>query len=471
MFAAVMVVGAAKSAPTTEALIAETQAALDAGDALHAANLADTGLNDEAASAGERGRLFLYRGLAEELLGFHDQATRDFTAALNTGALLAEERAQALLQRGFLRDGMGHLDDAAKDYTGVIALKGDGLVTALNNRANIYRRQNRFVEARRDYQAALSAGGGKPEYAWYGLGQIAEAQADTVAARGFYAKAVAADPGYALASERLEALGGPPDKAIVGPQDPIVLHPPESVSTAGTAAQGTKVADSRRRVAGVATRWRGRGCPRHSGSGQARGTAIGEPGHPARQGPDVSCVGQPQAGEPRLVLRPALDQAAGGTRNGTSEQDGIEVQLGAWRSEAEANAGWTSSKAACRRRIGWLQPAHRQCGCAGQGPLLPSASRRGWRRKTGGLLCQFERQRRCLLSRKGLISYNRGRLAVRSRHKFLLVRSCKISYVGSPGARFGESCGPEILAGGPPLSCYCGWLFCRQCASPWAEVG
>ena len=254
MFAAVMMVGAAKSAPTTEALIAETQAALDAGDALHAANLADTGLNDEAVPAGERGRLFLYRGPAEELLDFHDQATRDFTNALNTGALAAEERAQALLQRGFLRDGLGRLDEAAKDYTAVIALKGDGLATALNNRANIYRRQNRFVEARRDYQAALSAGNGKPEYAWYGLGQIAEAQADTVAARGFYAKAVAADSGYALASERLEALGGPPENAIAGPQDPIVLHPPESVLDSRDRGTTRKRGRWQRCSAGAATR-------------------------------------------------------------------------------------------------------------------------------------------------------------------------------------------------------------------------
>src|SRR5215469_2988261 len=102
ILAAVLVAGEARSAPETSALIAEAQAALDAGDALQAANLADAGLNDEAVSAGQRGQLFLCRGLAEELMGFHDPAMRDFTAALDTGALPAGERAQALLQRGFL---------------------------------------------------------------------------------------------------------------------------------------------------------------------------------------------------------------------------------------------------------------------------------------------------------------------------------------------------------------------------------
>jgi tetratricopeptide (TPR) repeat protein len=319
IFAALVVAGAAWSAPATEALIAETQAALDKGDALHAVNLADAALNDGAVSASERGRLLLYRGLAEELLGLHDPAMRGFTAALDTHALPAEERAQALLQRGFLRDGLGQLDKAARDYTAVIALKGDSLAIALNNRANIYRRQNRLVEARRDYQASLSAGGGKPQYAWYGLGQIAETQADTVAARGFYARAVAADSSYALASERLEALGGPPENAIAGPQDPILLRPP-AAAVVSVAAQASKDA--------------------------AGAVVLHPPRREAQNQNGQSSDASPQRGgnSIQVVLRPALDQTGGRARARGPDQGAIEVQLGAWRSKGEANAGWDQAR-------------------------------------------------------------------------------------------------------------------------------
>lgn len=315
IFAAVVMAGQARSAPETPALIAEAQAALDAGDALQAANLADAGLNDQTVSAGQRGRLFLYRGLAEELMGFHDPAMRDFTAALDTGALPAGERAQALLQRGFLRDGLGKLDDAVRDYTAVIALKGDSLATAFNNRANIYRRENKFGDAQRDYRAALSATGGKPQYSWYGLGQIAEAQADPAAARGFYARAVAADPGYALASERLQALGGPPENAIASAQDQLVLHPPVSASAAAAADPSAKPVE-----------------------GAVASHKPKRPPAPAASSPSQD------AGGGKVTLRPALDQARGNAAIPESGHSGGEVQLGAWRSEEEANAGWNAAK-------------------------------------------------------------------------------------------------------------------------------
>src|ERR1700759_2728152 len=97
---AMMRAGNAWSAPETPALIAETQAALDRGDAQHAASLANDALKQDGIAPAERGRLFLYRGLAEELLGSHDPAMRDFTTALDTRALPVQEREQALLQRG-----------------------------------------------------------------------------------------------------------------------------------------------------------------------------------------------------------------------------------------------------------------------------------------------------------------------------------------------------------------------------------
>jgi tetratricopeptide (TPR) repeat protein len=347
-----LLAGPACASPTTLAVIAEVQSALDRGDAQQAATLADSALKEEGVSASERGRLLLYRGLGRELLGASAEAMRDFTQALGTRALPPDERAQAFLQRGFLRDGLGRLDEAAADYTAVIVLKGDSLATALNNRANIYRRQNKLPQARQDYLAALSVGGGKPQYSYYGLGQIAEALHDMTAARGFYAKAVAADSGYGLASERLAALGGPPDGAIADASQ-LVLHPPPaasemSVNTARSfkvATEATKESDGT--IALRAPRSKDQDAPivlhppgaSHTPAPPPRGA-----GHASRPSRSTTVGG--------LLLRPAMDQP-GRRQPGAG---GGEVQLGAWRSEAEANEGWDKAKARAAGTLDGLSP-------------------------------------------------------------------------------------------------------------------
>lgn len=345
MMAAASMALPAWSAPVTEAQIAEAQAALDRGDAQHAASLANDALKDDGVSPDERGRLYLYRGLAEELLGSHDPAMRDFTAALDGSALPAGEREQALLQRGFLRDGLGRLDEAAKDYTAVVALKGDSLATALNNRANIYRRQKRFMEARRDYEAALLVHGCKPQYSWYGLGQIAEAESDTLSARGFYARAVAADPDYALAAERLEALGGASEGAISHPEGRIVLHPPQSLPVAKVQAQGTKEADDTIIV-------------RATDSAPPVGVLPIALRPPRRAVQNLSqqtteTLSAHKSSAAKVMLRPALDQPGWAMHLSASVQ---EVQLGAWRSEGEASAGWDKAKLRAGAALNGLSP-------------------------------------------------------------------------------------------------------------------
>jgi hypothetical protein len=348
IFAMGLVAGTALAGPVTPVLIAEVQAALDKGDAGQAAILAETGLKDGGISASERGRLLFYRGLAQELLGAHDAAVGDLTQALATNALPPEERAQAFLQRGFLRDGQGQLDQAIADYSAAIAMKGDGLATALNNRANIFRRQNSMMEARRDYLAALSAGSSKPQYSYYGLGQIAEAQADTVAARISYARAFAADPDYSLASERLAALGGPPD-GIIADADKVTLHPP--VAAPADTMHGVRVVTqtSRESDSNIVLR-----APHAQGSGD---TVVLRPPPPRpsieRPMPRVAAVPAVRM-VGGLVLRPALDQQV--TAPVKSASAAGTVQLGAWRSQAEADAGWDKAKAKAPAVLGQLSP-------------------------------------------------------------------------------------------------------------------
>ncbi len=289
-------------------MIAQVRAAFDQGDAQHAAILAEAALRESGVDANDRAGLLLYRGLARELLGARDAAMRDFTQALDTRALPRDERGEALLQRGFLHDGLGQLNEAVRDYTAAIALKGYSAATALNNRANIYRRRNKLEEARQDYLAALSADGGRPQYSYYGLGQIAEARHDSLAARGFYAEAAIADPDYGAASERLTALGGPPDGANFDRGEWIMLRAP-----AGKKADIASAPDTL--PPGRTT--------------SARLTPVNE-----------------------LALRPALDQSD----LRASGMGGAQIQLGAWRSAAEARAGWDEAKARAGGALDGLSP-------------------------------------------------------------------------------------------------------------------
>src|SRR3569833_493291 len=342
----------AAASPATPALIAEVQTALDRGDALHAANLAEGAIKEPDISPAERARLTLYHGLAEELLGVRETATRDFTAALDSRALPPEERAQALLQRGFLRDGEGKLNDAIADYSAVIALHGDGLATALNNRANVYRRQNKLTEAKRDYHAAFGAGS-KGQYVWYGLGQIAEAQKDTVTARDYYARAMIVDPNYALASERLAALGGPPDTVVGSSQTPILLKPPaaqpptllaKTVQPAGADSPGIPL---RPALDQAATR-----------PVPAQPATPPDTGHPVP--PPVQAATPPAAEQPAKqsppepAKQPAAEPAA--TPPAPVQSAKGQVQLGAFRSEAEAKAGWSKAQAQAGDLLAGHQP-------------------------------------------------------------------------------------------------------------------
>ncbi|MEO8300497.1 MAG: tetratricopeptide repeat protein [Rhizomicrobium sp.] len=314
-----LVLGLARTAsgsPATPALIAEVLAALDQGDAQNAARLADAALREDGVSASQQGSLLLYRGLARELLGQGDHALEDFTHALGTNALPADEREQALLQRGFLRDALGRLNEAIGDYSAVIALKGASASAALNNRANIYRRQNKLNLARQDYLAALLAGGGRAQYSYYGLGQIAEAQHDEKAARDFYVKAAITDPDYAAAAERLTALGAPPTGVVLPQEEKIILRPPRS---GGVPARPLRTASFT--------------VPRFA---------------PVTQ-PVMQPVTQPVM---QPVLRPALDQIS----TDASRQDGAQIQLGAWRSKDEASAGWDKIKAKAGTALEGLSP-------------------------------------------------------------------------------------------------------------------
>jgi tetratricopeptide (TPR) repeat protein len=284
---------------------------------------------------------------ALEISGQRDEALADYTEAIESHALDRDVQARALFARGLLLDGMNRLDDAAKDYGAALSLSPK-FAAALNNRANVSRRLRRFTEAQHDYRASLAAGNPQSQFPYYGLGQIAEAQGKIVQARGFYAKALAAAPDFGLASQRLAAL------QIL---DPIHLHPPEPIARAEKAAELVIVHPPAPKPAAVHLR------PPQTTARAEQAAAPMTPELPApKSAPVHSRPSQGTAREKRpsaVVLRPPLAKPvavrlhppeavpASFDRNSPAlkpalDQLGMEaqIQLGAWRTEAEATQGW-----------------------------------------------------------------------------------------------------------------------------------
>ena len=245
--------------PSLAAPFAEISAALAGGNGAEARRLAEGGLAQPGLSPADHARLVADRGFARNLEGDKDGALADLTEAIEGKGLTTPELARLYLERGLILDSLSRFDDAVGDYGAALRLV-PASAPALNNRANVFRRQNKLNDARRDYLASLAADNPAPEYPYYGLGQIAEAQGKPDEARNFYSRALAANPGYGLAGERLAALGGGAPSAapiILKPpasksadqgfaEAPVVLHPPgpktAAATHAGTQAPGTQTA-------------------------------------------------------------------------------------------------------------------------------------------------------------------------------------------------------------------------------------
>ena len=249
-------------------------------------------------------RTLMARGQASESLGQKEDALADYTLAIESHALAGEEQAHALFDRGLLLDGMNRLDDALGDYSAALSLSPK-FAAALNNRANVYRRLGRLPEARRDYQASLAAGNPQSQYPYYGLGQIAEAEGNGTDAEELYARALASDPHYALARERLTALASG--------EEIVHLHPPMEKQSPGPVAEQAVPTSSPPSTLGPALR----SPARHF---------LAAPKAPA------AASNEGASGPP---LKPSLDE--GGR--------GAQVQLGAWRSRTEAEEGWNRATA------------------------------------------------------------------------------------------------------------------------------
>jgi len=199
--------------------------ALQRGDADSAESLYTQALDANALPPDETAEAELGRGLAREKLGKHEDALADFTAAIGSNALAPADMARAEFDRGVALDALGRTPEAIAAFNQAITLKPD-FAAAYINRGNAHLRLGDPAAAKSDYQAALGADASKAAYAWYGLGQVAQAQGDIATARECYEKALGVDPGYTLAAAKLAGL-----EKVQLPKKLAPLAPADDAST------------------------------------------------------------------------------------------------------------------------------------------------------------------------------------------------------------------------------------------------
>jgi tetratricopeptide (TPR) repeat protein len=296
MLALAALSGPARAAPP----FVEISAALAAGNGAAVLALADTGLREPGISSADRARLLMDRGFADQLLAQADNALTDLTQAIEIHGMTDLEQSRAYMERGIVLDGMGRIDDAIGDYSAVLRLDPSSLA-ALSNRARAYWRGNHFEEARQDFLASLAANNPAPEYSYYGLGQVAESEGKPEEAKDFYAKAVAADPHYSQAADRLAALGALAAKqAAMSPPSGKMIAQAAPLAPAATAAAAASPSPATKSV-----------------------TAQDAPAAKASPPPG------------------AIKTATPPTSVTSAPEDAVpQVQLGAWRYQAQAETGW-----------------------------------------------------------------------------------------------------------------------------------
>lgn len=324
----------ADDAPSMPAIAA----ALRAGQAQDAEAMATQMLAANDPAPLNNAYLHMNRGLAREQLHKRADAVKDFTAAINSQALPRGDQARAFFDRGVVSDELGRTEDAIADYARAIDLV-PRYATALNNRANAYRRTGRFALARTDYQAALAAGDDEPEYPLYGLGRIAEAQGDPAMAKAFYQRSLAANGQFTLAAQRMASLGA------VG--NTYALREP----SAGDAAPAAVHREAKRAESTPPT---------------TSATVEGASGDLVLR-PAILDVGKKKKTPTREASMHVASFIPPEPSAGTAPNNGDVVQLGAWRNQGDAAMGWDKAAAQAGELLSGATPRIVEADVPGKG--------------------------------------------------------------------------------------------------------
>jgi tetratricopeptide (TPR) repeat protein len=217
---------------SAQSLVAQGYRSLMAGETTDAISALSEAIESRELPADQLANALLNRGLAHQQAAQYREAVADYEAALRIDALSAQLRATGLYNRGLAYQKLGAPALAIEDFTSALLLDPE-FAHAYFSRATVLRESGQYLFAINDYEKALRFNHPQSYLIYYGEALAQQALSHTDLARKALTKALAANPNFAPARQKLALLGGSDVQlaSLTSGQVTGSITPPEKVAT------------------------------------------------------------------------------------------------------------------------------------------------------------------------------------------------------------------------------------------------
>lgn len=220
---------AAAATPTANSkLVSQAYKALQGGDAIAAATAYTQAIESRELEPEVLANALLNRGLAYQRLNEHERAIDDYTAALRIDAMSAKLRALALYNRGLSYQKTGQSSRGIEDFTSALFLDSQ-FAHAYYSRGVLLRDGGQHLFALADFDKAIRFNHPEAARVHFAEALTYEKLRRPQNARDALTKALAVNPNYEPAQQRLALLNGV--KVV-----PVAAAPADQMATATIAA-------------------------------------------------------------------------------------------------------------------------------------------------------------------------------------------------------------------------------------------
>jgi len=237
--ASAAVAGSAAASPESSTKLASVAyKALQAGDAASAVQGYTQAIESRELEPEVLANALLNRGLAWQRLNEHERAIDDYTAAMRLDAMSGKLRALALYNRGLSYQKTGKAARAIEDYTSALFLDGQ-FAHAYYSRGTLLRDTGQHLFALADFDKALRFNHPDPARVHFAAALTYERLHRPQEARNSLTQALAANPAYEPARQRLALLDGTAPAVPSAPADQMA-----TATIANIAAQATALPEA-----------------------------------------------------------------------------------------------------------------------------------------------------------------------------------------------------------------------------------
>jgi tetratricopeptide (TPR) repeat protein len=209
---------AEQSSPVS--LISQGYQSLMAGETTDAISAFSEAIESRQLAPEQLASALLNRALAHQQAGQYQEAVDDYAAALRVDALGADLRATALYNRGLAYQKLQQPAMAIEDFTSALLLDPH-FAHAYFSRGTVLRESGQYLFALSDYDKALRYNHPQAYLVYYGVALAQEQLNRPDLAQKSLAKAIAANPSFTPARQKLAALSGA-QPTIASAEDTLV---------------------------------------------------------------------------------------------------------------------------------------------------------------------------------------------------------------------------------------------------------